>query len=208
MTSPLQNRITPMGEIIANSARGAWTGNRGPLASADSNLGRSQWKLKAWITCVLHWKGNRQPLMQSRTWTPLFFLDEATALAAGHRPCAYCRRDAFMAYAMAARPDRRNERLRAPEIDAQLHSERLVSPQRQKRLHLMEIDDVPDGAMIQLHDCIHLLGGDNIFPWSFSGYRSNRPRPTSMQVKVITPPLTLQALRKGYQPQIDKSASV
>ena len=103
MTHPRQNRVTPLGEIVADPARGLWTGNRGALINDRGEMGRARWKLKAWITCTLHWKGNRQPIWQARTWTPLFFLDEATSLAAGHRPCAYCRREAFMAFAEAAR---------------------------------------------------------------------------------------------------------
>jgi hypothetical protein len=190
-----------MGDIVADPARGAWTGNRGPLAVREGELGRARWKIKPWIICVLHWKGNRQPLMQPRTWTPLFFLDEATALAAGHRPCAYCRRDAFMAYAMAARPAGRNDRLRAPEIDAQLHEQRLTGRPRRKRLHRLSIDDLPTGAMfLGAADSAWLIAENNIRPWSFAGYGPPETKPRGVDVDVITPPLSLTVLRNGFRP--------
>ncbi|WP_253279588.1 hypothetical protein [Loktanella sp. 3ANDIMAR09] len=89
---PLQNRVLPTQEIVADPARGTLTGNRGILHVADGVMGRARWKSKAWICCTLDWQGRRRQLMTGRKWTELFFLDEATALAAGHRPCAYCRR--------------------------------------------------------------------------------------------------------------------
>jgi len=207
MTSSLQNRVTPLGAIVANPARGAWTGNRGALAKADGSLGPSRWKIKAWITCVLHWKNNKQPLMKPRTWTPLFFLDEATALAAGHRPCAYCRRDPFTSYAMATRPAGRAERLRAPDIDARLHIERLEGTSRRKRLHHMQIDDAPNGTMyLADDDRVYLIEDDTVLPWSFSGYGPKVLRPKGIHIHVLTPPLTLLALRNGYPVQIDEGA--
>ncbi len=113
VASPLQNRVTPTGEIVRDRARGLMMGNRGCLHGQARELGSARWRSKLWICCVLEWKGVRRDVMPPGRWTALFFLDEATALAAGHRPCAYCRREDFLAFAHAwASPD--PERARAP----------------------------------------------------------------------------------------------
>src|SRR5215470_15381258 len=117
---PLQNRVTPAGEIVADAGRGLMMGNRGCLHGPDRRLGGARWRSKAWICCRLDWKGVRRDPMPPGRWTALFFLDEATALAAGHRPCAYCRRADFDAFARAWAAADAGERLRAPAIDARL----------------------------------------------------------------------------------------
>ena len=126
---PLQNRVTPTGEIVADLGRGLLMGNRGCLHGPDRRLGVARWRSKLWICCVLDWKGVRRDPMPPGRWTALFFLDEATALAAGHRPCAYCRRADFVAFAEAWRGAHRlAQRPHAAEIDARLHAERVDEP--------------------------------------------------------------------------------
>src|SRR5262244_4115988 len=133
---PLQNRVTPAGEIVADAGRGLMMGNRGCLHGRDRQLGASRWRSKLWICCVLEWKGVRRDPMPPGRWTALFFLDEATALAAGHRPCAYCRRADYDAFAEACRRAH-GARLRASEMDAILHVERVDSRTRRQRTRLV-----------------------------------------------------------------------
>src|SRR6186713_304876 len=143
-------------------------GNRGCIHRPDRTLGAARWRSQAWIACRLEWKGVRRDPMPPRRWTALFFLDEATALAAGHRPCAYCRREDFNAFAeswriaggLAVRP-------RAPGMDARLHAERLDG--RAKRTFRSAVDALPDGAMIRLGDGYGLVLGGTVAPWSFEG---------------------------------------
>src|SRR6266542_4514974 len=123
---PLQNRVLPTQEIVADPGRGLLMGNRGALHGPDRRLGTTRWRTNAWICCVLDWKGVRRDPMPPGRWTALFFFDEAVALAAGHRPCAYCRRRDFLLYARAWATGRGlDERPRAPAMDAQLHLERV-----------------------------------------------------------------------------------
>src|SRR5215469_12358378 len=146
---PLQNRVTPFGEIVAIPRRGTLTGNRGIIHDpATKKLLRKRWATKAWITCRCDYKGIRRAVMATRSWTELFFLDEATALAAGHRPCFLCRRAAAQAFQMGFPIDRQMSRPKARDIDAVLHAERLSG--RHKRLHVLTSPaaDLPDGAMV------------------------------------------------------------
>jgi hypothetical protein len=144
---PLQNRVTPFGEIVATAERGGFTGNRGIIHDPATKTLTKRWSLKAWLVCVLAFQNRRREVMARRSWTELFFLDEATALAAGHRPCFHCRRaDANRFRAAFAKGDPRLPR--APQMDAILHGERLSG--REKQLHPIEGSwrDLPDGAMI------------------------------------------------------------
>ena len=146
---PLQNRVTPTGEIIAIPARGMFVGNRGIIHDpATKTLLRRRWSTDAWITCVLEFRGRRRKVMERRSWTELFFLDEATSFAAGHRPCFYCRREDANRFRAAWAKGNRMSEVLAPEMDAVLHRERLAST---KKLHPlpMRLEKLPDGAMIQ-----------------------------------------------------------
>src|SRR6201992_2282554 len=146
---PLQNRVLPTGDIVAIPDRGTFVGNRGIIHDpAPRTLLKRRWSTHAWITCVLEFRGRRRKVMERRSWTELFFLDEATAFAAGHRPCFYCRREDANRFRAAWEQGNGVGDLHAPEIDAVLHRERLVSG---KRLHPLPapLDQLPDGTMVQ-----------------------------------------------------------
>ncbi|NYZ13322.1 hypothetical protein HL658_12235 [Azospirillum sp. RWY-5-1] len=199
-----QNRVTPFGTIVADAARGTLLGNRGILHDAEGSIRRA-WAGKAWICCALAFKGRRIPLAGPGHYTALFFLDEATALAAGHRPCAECRRAAFTAFrdawargtgwpADAAPP-------RATEIDARLHAERVRSPGRVKLVHRAAPGGLPDGTMVVTDDepaLPLLVWSGALHPWSPAGYGEPRPLLAAQDVNVLTPPSTVAALSAGY----------
>ncbi|KIZ45047.1 MULTISPECIES: hypothetical protein [Rhodopseudomonas] len=216
MRDPLQNRVTPSGEIVAVPQRGLFTGNRGIIHDpATKTLLRRRWTNPAWIVCVCEFRGRRRDVMGTRSWTELFFLDEATALAAGHRPCFYCRRaDAEAFRAAWARGN--GAQVSAKAIDAVLHRERLDG--RTKRLHLLPcaIGDLPDGAMVQakapdtdgaeasrIQTNSYLIVQGRAWRWSFDGYHeTDAPR----DALLLTPPSTLRALGAGYAPVLHPSA--
>ncbi|ABD54119.1 hypothetical protein [Jannaschia sp. CCS1] len=195
---PLRNRVLPTGEIVADPARGTLTGNRGILVASDGRMMSRQWAGKAWITCVLEFQNRRRPVAQPHTWTELFFLDEAVAFAAGHRPCAYCRRADYTAYR-----DRFPGAPKAVEMDAILHAERL--DRREKRLHECPLDDLPDGAFILHERAPHLVSGDGLLPYAPHGYLQAIPR-RSGSAMVLTPPATLTVLAHGYRPLLHPTA--
>ena len=199
---PLQNRVTPFGEIVATSARGGFTGNRGIIHDPATRTLTTRWSAKAWLVCVLEFQGRRREVMAGRSWTELFFLDEATALAAGHRPCFHCRRaDANRFRAAFAGDDPHPPG--APQMDAILHGERLSG--REKRLHPVAGSwrDLPDGAMITDGKRSLLVLGGAARPWSFTGYEPQVR--LDDDVRLITPPATLRALQAGYKPRLHPS---
>jgi hypothetical protein len=194
--SPLQNRVDPFGEIHATAHRGALFGNRGGRFHRDDmTLGAARWKSKRWICCLTSFKGRRKQVFGSR-YTDLFFLDEPTALAAGHRPCFECRRDAARAYLRAIDP---TEGLKVEDIDKRLDRERRDG--RAKRVHPTPIDDLPDGAIYADEGSAFAISGDSILPWSFAGYGPALPRPRRRTVDALTPPTSLTALANGFRPQ-------
>ena len=197
---PLQNRIDPFGELIADPARGLLFGNRGGRFHRDDRtLGARRWASRQWICCVLDFKG-RQREVWGRGYTELFFLDEVTALAAGHRPCFECRRKDAQAFA-AAFPGKHK---RAPEMDRVLHTERLDS--RAKRTHRREIDGLPDGAFITQGGRALAVRGERLLLWTPSGYETAQ-RPRGVAVDVLTPPSILALLAAGYRPLWHLSAN-
>jgi hypothetical protein len=204
---PLQNRLTPFGELMAVPARGTLFGNRGGRFHTDAKtLTARRWASRQWICCVLDFKGRRRDVW-GRFYTELFFLDEPTALAAGHRPCFECRRkdaEAFAGYWHAAHRLRR--RPYAFEIDEVLHRERLQG--RSKRLHRRNIDELPDGALVALGEDAFAVRGDRILRWTPQGYDAKKPRPHGGTVEVLTPPAILAVLAAGYQPRWHPSATV
>ena len=205
---PLQNRVTPLGDLVATPQRGTFTGNRGIIHDPTTRtLLKRRWTMKAWIVCVCEFRGRRRDVMATRSWTELFFLDEATAFAAGHRPCFYCRRaDANAFRAAWQRGNRTSDRLRAPEIDTILHAERLDG--RVKRLHplpMLLFDELPDGAMVQAGDDSFMIAGGLPVRWTFDGYRE-ADAPLA-DVRLITPPSTVRALMEGYRPVLHSSAN-
>lgn len=204
---PLQNRVTPWGEVVATSARGTFMGNRGGrLHDGAGRLGRRRWATKAWLICLLSFRGRSSPVMPPNGYTRLFFLDEATALAAGHRPCAECRRAALNAFMAAAAPDLHGEP-RAPVLDAQLHGERL-DQRRRRATHRAPLGALPDGAFIADDGgSPALVLGGRLYPWTSGGYGRPRAGDPAAPVTVLTPPLTVAALTRGYAPAIHSTAS-
>ncbi|TCD16610.1 hypothetical protein [Oricola cellulosilytica] len=209
---PLENRVTPSGEIVADPARGLFTGNRGILHDAATRTldPRKRWTSKAWICCVCNWRGRRRDVMgfngrKGRAgWTELFFLDEATALAAGHRPCFSCRREDAKRFQAAWAAGNGGGLPKAREIDAILHAERLDN--RNKRLHPLPCPaiDLPDGTVVAGGRTPLLIRNGRAWHWSFSGYSSPRLPPADLVL--LTPPSTVRALRAGYSPVIHSSA--
>lgn len=206
-TAPLQNRVTPTGEIVSDPGRGLLMGNRGCLHGPDRRLGVSRWRSKLWICCALEWKGVRRDPMPPGRWTALFFLDEATALAAGHRPCAYCRRADFVSFAEGwRRAHGLEERPRAAQIDARLHAERVDPRSRRQVTRPTLVGGLPDGVMVRYGDSTGLLADGRIFPWSFTGYGAPLPISAATPVDLLTPPATVATIAAGYHPLIHPSA--
>jgi hypothetical protein len=202
---PLQNRVTPTGDIVATAHRGMFTGNRGIIHDpATKTLLRRRWASRAWLTCVCEFKGRRRDVMGRRSWTELFFLDEATAFAAGHRPCFFCRRDDANRFRAAWEHGNGVSDVRADEIDAVLHRERLEGAS--KRLHAlpMRLGELPDGAMVQAHEKSFLIVQGRALMWSPAGYRG--PQGQIEAAMLLTPPSTLRALSAGYRPMLHQSA--
>lgn len=202
---PLQNRVSPFGEIVATAHRGRFTGNRGIIHDpATRTLLNRRWSSKAWITCVCEFRGRRRDVMSGRSWTELFFLDEATSFAAGHRPCFYCRRAEAEAFRAAWATGSRRVKPSAPEMDAVLHGERLDG--RAKRLHPLRtpVLKLPDGAMVTSGGKSYLIAKGGAWLWSFAGY--SRATANLADAKLLTPPSIVNALREGCRAQIDGSA--
>lgn len=202
----LQNRVDPFGELRAVEARGLFLGNRGGRFHRDDRtLSRRRWTSRAWICCRLAFKGRHREVW-GNSYTELFFLDEPTALAAGHRPCFECRRADAVAFAAAwARGQWLSASPRAGEMDLVLQAQRLTG--RDKRRHLAALDTLPDAAMIVLDNAAPLaVRGDVVLPWSFAGYGAPRPRPRGIEVELLTPPAIVAVLSAGYRPHWHPSA--
>jgi hypothetical protein len=179
---PRQNRVTPLGELIAVPERGLVYGNRGCLHDAEGRI-RRRWATKRWIACRLEFRGwHRGPLMQPGRFTELFFLDEATAFAAGHRPCALCRREDYRRFAAMF------EARGADAIDAQLHEERLAGPWE---------GEAVDGAFVLEEGEPWLVLGGELLRWTPAGYTDRRRLPA--RPRVITPPSLVDVLRRGWE---------
>ncbi len=190
---PERNRVTPYGDIVASTLRGRWMGNRGCIHRGHDIV--RPWNGKRWIICALEFKGWVAPKWAPGRWTALFFHDEAVAFAAGHRPCALCRRADYLRYRAALGASG------ADAIDARLHAERLDA--RRKRLHAMPWREVPAGAFVDVGGTAHLVLSDRVQQWTAqSGYGEERTRPARGDARVLTPPATVEVLRAGYAPQV------
>lgn len=215
MTSPRRNRVDPWGDLHAVAARGLFTGNRGCLMDADRRLVRHHVG-DLWITCVLSLPGRRrvQPLDAPKRWTPLFFLDDAVALAAGHRPCAYCRRGDYLAYrdALTIGLDLPKP-ITAPAINRRLAAERLapgrgLSRAGDRQLWSAAADDLPDGTVVVAGGEARLVRGDGTFRFTFAGWTDPAPRSAlSSVIDVLTPPTSVTALRHDFTPILHPTAT-
>jgi hypothetical protein len=204
---PRQNRVTPWGELIATPQRGTFLGNRGVLHDEHGRI-RRPWQLKRWIVCVLEFRGRKRTVMTPGRYTELFFLDEATALAAGHRPCAECRHARYLDFCDAWAAAGRSRRPTAEQIDERLHAQRVL-PDRSKRLFVASLEELPDGVFVrpeQRGGPAYLLWNGRLLEWSPGGYRQPRPRPRKGKVHVLTPESTVATIRAGYAPEVHPSA--
>ncbi|MGE0765336.1 MAG: hypothetical protein AB7L90_02630 [Hyphomicrobiaceae bacterium] len=204
---PLQNRVTPVGEIVAHPARGLMMGNRGgPLHDAHRTLGRRRWVSRQWICCRLSFNDRQRQVMTPGRYTELFFLDEATALAAGHRPCFECRRDDSLRFAsLWAAARGHTERATAPEMDRVLHAERVDEAGRKVTYHAGR-GDLPSGTFVRLGSQPYLVWATRLYPWSPEGYGDPRPlhrEPTAMEV--LTPRSIVAVLGGGFVPGVHPS---
>lgn len=203
---PLQNRVNPFGELVATPARGTLTGNRGVLHDADRRIRRS-FVGRRWILCLLQFKGRRRPVMSPGRWTELFFLDDATGLAAGHRPCAECQRERFLLFRRwwaAGNPGPAEPT--APEMDAALHADRLDG---RRRAWEARLGDLPAGVMVVLpgDEIPALVGPGGLRPWSFGGYGPPAFFPPGVRFRVLTPLSTVRAIAAGFPVAAHPSAS-
>jgi hypothetical protein len=198
---PLQNRVTPLGELIADPARGLVYGNRGCLHD-DSGRIRRRYNGRRWIACRLSFRGwHRSPLMQPGRFTELFFLDEATAFAAGHRPCALCRREDYRRFTELWRELHPRD-MDAEAIDARLHAERFDALTRTQRHHASIPDELPEGAFVLRNGQPNLLFSGELLRWTPAGYADRAPRPKGEPVEVVTPPSLLAVLRSDWRPVV------
>jgi methylphosphotriester-DNA--protein-cysteine methyltransferase len=208
---PKQNRVTRFGKIVACPERGMMMGNRGILHDASGSI-RRPYQVKRWLICRLEFRGRHRTIMAPNRYTELFFLDEATGLAAGHRPCAECQRrryDEFRAAcAVGNLHDQSTRPLTAAEIDERLHADRLDAT-RSKRTFTAHLDDLPDGVFVTSRarkDQALLIQGDSLLVWFASGYRERLHRRKGEAVSVLTPAFTVATIRAGFSPQIHPSA--
>jgi len=204
---PRRNRVNPFGEIIATQERGIFMGNRGVLHDQEGCIRRA-WQGKRWIVCVLEFRGRKRKVMTPDRYTELFFLDEATALAAGHRPCAECRRERFNAFRNAWRLEENLPPPTAAEIDNRLHTERLA-PDKTKKVYLANLAELPNGVFVKIANCgenAYLVWNDRLLLWTAGAYLGRKKRPQDAMVAVLTPKSTVEAICSGYSPEIHSSA--
>ena len=202
---PLQNRVTPTGDIVATPHRGLFTGNRGIIHDPLTKTLTRRWASQAWLTCVCEFRGRRRVVMGGRSWTELFFLDEATALAAGHRPCFYCRRDDADLFRSCWEQGNGVSRVLARDIDAVLHRERLDRGKKRLTPLAVPLAELPDGAMLQEGTESYLVVRGRALKWSPAGYYAAAN--ALWGPMLLTPPSTLRALAAGYVPVLHPSAA-
>jgi hypothetical protein len=196
-----RNRVTPFGELVADPGRGLVYGNRGCLHDEQGRI-RRRYAGRRWIACRLEFRGwRRSPLLQPGRFTELFFLDEATAFAAGHRPCALCRREDYVRFGELWRR-RHPEQSGADAVDRQLHGERVDPGTRGQRRHDARFDELPDGAFVVQDGEAWLVAGAELLRWTAGGYAERRPRPRRSAAHVVTPPSLLAVLGLGWEPEV------
>lgn len=200
---PYQNRVNPFGELVADPSKGTMLGNRGCLHDDHGQIRGRRWTTRSWVACKLDYKGRKQTIMAPGAYTQLFFLDEATALAAGHRPCAECRRSRFNAFSAAWRignATAMESKVRVTEIDLALHRERITPIQWRS---LAPPRSLPDGVMVTSRrgGQVSLKWRDRLYPWSFAGYGAAFDIPSHTMI-VVTPESTVRVLRGGYEIEV------
>jgi len=201
----LQSRVSPFGDLFAAAVRGTLMGNRGGRLHDDHRkLTTRRWTSKQWICCRLDFN-NRRRTVWGDGYTELFFLDEVTAFAAGHRPCFECRRKDAARFASLFPGAPADRRATAAAMDNVLHAERLSG--KEKRLHTAAIDTLPDGAMIAQDYAAFALRGPHLLPWTPAGYGPPIARPRGIDVDVLTPPAIVAVLTRGYVPLWHASAA-
>jgi hypothetical protein len=199
---PLQNRVTPFGEIVALPGRGLLTGNRGILHDEARRIVR-HWQCRRWIACVLSYRGIRRTIMRPHSWTELFFLDEAAALSAGHRPCAECRRQDYKRFKTLWEICRGGV-ASAESIDAVLDGERRIG--RAKLTYRAALASLPDGTYVALDGRAWLIWERRLHAWSDSGYTEQRAIPSAQDAQVLTPPSIVAVVAAGYAPMVHPTA--
>jgi hypothetical protein len=198
---PLHNRVTPLGDLIADPGRGLVYGNRGCLHDDRGRI-RRRYAVKRWIACRLAFRGwHREPLMQPGRFTELFFLDEATAFAAGHRPCALCRREDYVRFVEIWRETHAGP-ADADAIDARLHDERVERASRGQRHHTAPLDSLPDGVFVLRDGKPFLVLRSSLLRWTNAGYTERARRPRAQRANVITPRSLVDVLRTGWDPVV------
>ncbi|MGI9524036.1 MAG: hypothetical protein ACR2PG_20575 [Hyphomicrobiaceae bacterium] len=204
---PFQNRVTPDGQIVATPARGTLMGNRGgQMHRVDKSLGPKRWVTKQWITCRLSYKGRWREVMAPNSYTELFFLDEATSFAAGHRPCYECRRrEAVYFSELWGEVFGAGDRAKAGDIDNTLHSERLSADGR-KASFTAEVGTLPTATMVFWRDGMYLLLAGRMLRWSLDGYGAAVDPDPALQVEVLTPRSTVEIFRMGYDADLHETA--
>jgi len=203
---PRQNRVTPFGELIAVPDRGLFWGNRGALLDSAGRLARYS-RGRAWAICVLEFKGRRREQWAPGRLTELYFLDEATGLAAGHRPCGECRYRDYQAFKRSWAAAFGGGWPGVAEIDARLHEDRLVRP-GVRRSYTAPLAELPDGVMVSIGGAPFLVHDGRLAAWTPGGYRDCRRAEGATPVAVITPRATVAVLAAGYRPVIHPSAPV
>jgi hypothetical protein len=191
---PFQNRVTPCGELVAVSGRGLLMGNRGVLHNDAQEIVRP-WQIRRWISCRTEFRGRHRKIMQPRRWTELFFLDEATALAAGHRPCGECRYADYQRFRTLWETCHGGP-ANADSMDRVLHAERL--DESRKRTYSARIETLPDGTYLVHDNAAWVIWRNELLAWSDAAYTRRRPRPKTGKVDVLTPPSIVALLAAGY----------
>ena len=206
---PYQNKVDPWGKIHAVKSKGLFLGNRGIIHNENQDIIATH-RIKGWVTCLLEFKGRKREIMSPNSYTELFFLDEATALSAGHRPCAECRRSRYYEFKkkwLDANEDLlKGERPSAANIDRIIHEERIHN--KEKVTYWSALFKLPNGVIIEIDSKPYLIWEHKLFEWSFSGYiESKKEYNKSDEVKVLTPKSYVKMLSNGYVPELHKSIS-
>lgn len=205
----LQNRVTPFGELKSINARGEFLGNRGILHNDEKQIVK-QWRHKAWVTCSLEYQGIQREIFSKGNYSELFFLDEATALSAGHRPCGDCRRERLKEFKLlwqqANSEDGDTSGTKVELIDTQMHAERTMRDGT-KVTYQTKLGELPDGAFISIDGIALLKWNNKLFEWSASGYTERfETFPEELVVDVLTPRSVIGVIKSGYIPQVHHSA--